>query len=219
MNFSGIEAGSNGSWAGLAARRGSSRRASSRRGRSLRDSRAGRNPSLSQVWAGAVFCCSGSRIFNSAGSSWATWTGAAITAAGALTGVTGAAATGAGATGAADSVTATGVSTGANGFWYSRGAVTTAIAVGVYSAEAAVAAAGALGRLAFPRARPEPRVEPNEDSAFDAGVVADASAGALDDSVDDMSMLLVVSACQEWRRRVVDASWSSKISLDSGNSW
>jgi hypothetical protein len=49
----------------------------------------------------------------------------------------------------------------------------------------------------FPRARPEPRVLPKDgNSATGAGVVAVASAGAApDDSVDDMSMLLVESAC------------------------
>ena len=51
-----------------------------------------------------------------------------------------------------------------------------------------------FGRL--PRARPEPRVEPEDGkAAMDAGGVAVASAGAPDDSLDDMSMLLVKSAC------------------------
>ena len=109
---------------------------------------------------------------------------------------------------------ATGVSAGANGFWYSRGAVTTSMAVGVYSAEGAVAVLAGLMVGRFPRRRPEPRVLPNEGAADDAGVVAVASAGAPDDSVDDMSMLLVESACQGVAARVVHASRSSVISLD-----
>jgi hypothetical protein len=88
-------------------------------------------------------------------------------------------------------VTLAGVSAGANGFWYSRGAVTTSMAVGVYSVEAAVVVVAGLMVGRFPRARPEPRVLPNEGAADDAGVVAVASAGAPDDSVEDMSMLLV----------------------------
>ena len=63
---------------------------------------------------------------------------------------------------------------------------------------AAVVLAGPLdGRL--PRARPEPRVEPNEGAGAGTLVgwlVAVASAEAPDDSVEDMSMLLVESACQ-----------------------
>ena len=65
------------------------------------------------------------------------------------------------------------------------------MAVGVYSGEAAVEAAGpAAGRL--PRARPEPRVEPKVgNAASGAGVVAVASAGAPDDSVEDMTSYVV----------------------------
>ena len=70
------------------------------------------------------------------------------------------------------------------------------MAVGVYSVEAAVAVLAGLLVGRFPRRRPDPRVLPNEDAAIGAGVVAVASAGAPDDSVEDMSMLLVESACQ-----------------------
>ena len=63
---------------------------------------------------------------------------------------------------------------------------------------AAVVLAGPLdGRL--PRAKPEPRVEPNEGAGAGTLVgwlVAVASAEAPDGSVEDMSMLLVESACQ-----------------------
>ena len=69
------------------------------------------------------------------------------------------------------------------------------MAVGVYGVEAVAEATAALGRLPFPRARPEPRVLPKEDSALGAGLVAAASAEAPDDSLEDMSMLLVKSAC------------------------
>ena len=95
---------------------------------------------------------------------------------------------------------------GANGFWYSRGALRTAIAVGLYSEAGAVAAveAGLLdGRL--PRARPEPRVLPNDAAAADSPAgweVTVASAGAPDVSVEDMmSMWLVESAGGKPRRR------------------
>ena len=66
-------------------------------------------------------------------------------------------------------------------------------------------AAGALGRFPLPRARPEPRVLPKEDSAICAGLVAVASAEAPDDSVEDMSMLLVGSACQMAARVMMPA--------------
>ena len=69
------------------------------------------------------------------------------------------------------------------------------------SLDAAVAALAGLIVGRFPRRRPDPRVLPNEGAADDAGVVAVASAGAPDDSVEDMSMLLVESACQKERRR------------------
>jgi hypothetical protein len=65
------------------------------------------------------------------------------------------------------------------------------MAVGVYSVEAAVVALAGLMVGRFPRSRPDPRVLPNEGAADDAGVVAVASAGAPDDSGEDMSMLLV----------------------------
>ena len=91
------------------------------------------------------------------------------------------------------------------------------MAVGVYGVEAAVVAAAALGRLPFPRARPEPRVLPKEFSALGAGVVAVASAEAPDDSLEDMSMLLVESACHN-DGAYFHASRSSVISLDGGNS-
>jgi hypothetical protein len=58
-------------------------------------------------------------------------------------------------------------------------------------------------------------VLPKDDAAFGAGLVAVASAEAPDDSLEDMSMLLVESACSE-AARVVDASRSSEISLDGG---
>ncbi|HVZ62939.1 MAG TPA: hypothetical protein VG936_00005, partial [Lacunisphaera sp.] len=44
--------------------------------------------------------------------------------------------------------------------------------------------------------------------------VAEPSAGAPDDSVEDMSMLLVESACQGSAAQVVNASRSSGISLN-----
>ena len=87
------------------------------------------------------------------------------------------------------------------------------MAVGVYSVEAAWAALAwlMLGRL--PRSRPEPRVVPNEGAADGAGLVAVASAGAPDDSWEDMSMLLVKSACQWVAAPVGGAGRSSKILL------
>jgi hypothetical protein len=87
------------------------------------------------------------------------------------------------------------------------------MAVGVYSTgPAAVVGAGLLaGRL--PRAKPEPRLVPNEGAG--AGVpagcgVAVASAGAPDVSVDDMSMLLVESAC----RKNGGAGWNASRSTE-----
>ena len=62
--------------------------------------------------------------------------------------------------------------------------------LGLDGAAAEAVAEPALGR--FPRARPEPRVVPKEgNSALGAGVVAVASAGAPDDSVEDMSIYVV----------------------------
>jgi hypothetical protein len=58
-------------------------------------------------------------------------------------------------------------------------------------------------------------VLPKEDSAIGAGLVSVASAEVPDDSLEDMSMLLVESACSE-AARVVEASRSSEISLDGG---
>lgn len=125
--------------------------------------------------------------------------GESAEASGCTTGVAGAAGTDSFSTGgAADSA-------GANGFWYSRGALTISIAVGVYPAagDCPVCAGLWLGR--FPRLSPEPREVPNVAGA--AGLSGACgftvpSADAPDVSGDDISIGLVVKRLPKGRRRL-----------------